>query len=93
MDKYLFFALFDPCDEGGYTITFPDIDGCISECDDIEEGMANAREVLELFLFNMEDDGDVIPSPSEPQNIKLTPGQFIIPIRTYMPPVREEMNN
>ncbi|NRT32459.1 putative RNase H-like HicB family nuclease [Clostridium beijerinckii] len=93
MDKYLYFATFTPCEEGGYTITFIDLEGCITECDDIEEGMRNAKEALELHLFGMEDDGDEIPKTTEPQNIKLNKGQFLVPIKVYMKPVREEMNN
>lgn len=93
MDKYLFFALFDPCEEGGYAITFPDINGCFTECNDIEEGMVNAKEVLELCLFNMEEDSEIIPRPTNPKYLDIQKGQFVIPIRVYMPPVREEMNN
>lgn len=93
MDKYLYFAVFTPCEEGGYTITFPDLPGCISECDDIEEGMENAKEALELHLFGMEEDGDEIPVRTEPKYIKLEHGEFVVPIRVYMESVREEMNN
>lgn len=93
MDKYLFFALFTECEEGGYTITFPDLEGCITECDSIEEGMNNAKEALELHLFGMEEDGDIIPSAMDPKEIEVKKGEFIVPISVYMPPVREEMNN
>lgn len=93
MDKYLYFALFTPSEEGGYTITFPDLDGCITECDDIEEGMLNAKEALELHLFGMEEDGDDIPKATVPQNININKGEFLVPIKVYMEPVREEMNN
>lgn len=93
MDKYLFFATFTPCEEGGYTITFIDLPGCISECDDVEEGMRNAKEVLELHLWGMEEDDDTIPAASKPEQIKLEAGEFIVPVCVYMPPVREEMNN
>lgn len=93
MDKYLFFATFTPCEEGGYTITFVDLPGCISECDDIEEGMRNAKEALELQLWGMEEDDDSIPKASKPECIKLEVGEFVVPISVYMAPVREEMNN
>lgn len=93
MDKYLYFAVFTSCEEGGYTITFPDLGGCITECDDIEEGMNNAKGVLELHLFGMEEDGDDIPAPTDPKDIKISTGEFIVPIKVYMAPVREEMNS
>lgn len=93
MDKYLYFAKFTSCEEGGYTITFHDLEGCITECEDIEEGMRNAKEALELHLFGMEEDGDEIPKAAEPQNIKLNKGEFLIPIKVYMEQIRDEMNN
>lgn len=93
MDKYLYFAVFTSCEEGGYTITFPDLDGCITECDDVEGGIKNSTEALELHLFGMEEDGDNIPAPSDPKDINLSKGEFIVPIKVYMAPVREEMNN
>jgi predicted RNase H-like HicB family nuclease len=74
LDKYLYFAIFTPCEEGGYTITFNDLKGCITECDDIDEGIINAQEVLELHLFGMEEDNDIIPNPSKPEDIDLNKG-------------------
>lgn len=55
--------------------------------------MRNAKEVLELHLWGMEEDDDIIPSASKPEEIKLETGEFILPVCVYMAPVREEMNN
>lgn len=48
MDKYIFPSVFDPAEEGeiGYTVTFPDLPGCITEGDTLEEAMAMAREAM-----------------------------------------------
>ena len=64
MDRYVFPAVFDPCEEGGYTVTFPDLPGCITEGDTEEESFQMAKEALELHLYGMERDGDEIPKPS-----------------------------
>lgn len=93
IDKYLFFATFTPDTECGYTITFYDLPGCISEADYMEEGLKNAEEVLGLFLWSMEDDGDEIPAPTKPEDIALEKGEFLVPISVYMPLIREELNN
>ncbi|MCC0660368.1 type II toxin-antitoxin system HicB family antitoxin [Clostridioides sp. ZZV14-6044] len=93
MDKYLFFAKFTVAEEGGYCISFPELEGCFSECDTIEEGMKNAKEVLELFLWGLEEDEEDIPNSMKPEDIELEKGEFLIPISVYMPIVREEMNN
>lgn len=93
MDKYLFFAVFTPCEEGGHTIIFPDLPGCITEGDDIEEEMRNAKEALGLHLFGMEEDQEEIPNPSKGENIELEKGQFLVPIVVYMKNIRKDLDN
>jgi antitoxin HicB len=56
-------AIFDPADEGGYTITFPDFPEAISEGDTLEEANYNAIEVLDLTLKSRMDDNENIPLP------------------------------
>jgi antitoxin HicB len=56
-------AIFDPADEGGYTITFPDFPEAISEGDSLEEANYNAIEVLDLTLKSRMEDNEIIPLP------------------------------
>jgi len=42
--------VFEPSDEGGYTVTVPALPGCISEGDTIEEALANIKEAISLYL-------------------------------------------
>lgn len=56
-------AIFDPADEGGYTITFPDFPEAISEGDTLEEANYNATEVLDLTLKSRMEDNELIPIP------------------------------
>lgn len=65
MAKYLFPAIFDAGENGsdGYTITFPDLPGCISEGENVDDAMIMAKDALEGFLYGMEEDGEDIPSP------------------------------
>ena len=64
MDNYIYTAVFAPCKEGGYFITFPDLPGIVTEGDTIEEAYLMARDALELHLWGMGDDNDVIPEPT-----------------------------
>lgn len=93
MDQYIFSALFTVAESEGYTISFPDLQGCITEGDSIEEGIRMAKEALELWLWNMEEDNEKIPSSTLPENIEVEKGSFIVPILVNMVSVREEMNN
>ncbi|MCL1895947.1 MAG: type II toxin-antitoxin system HicB family antitoxin [Clostridiales bacterium] len=48
-------ALFRPEDDGGFSISFPDLDGCFSEGDDLAHAIEMATEVLGLFLSTLMD--------------------------------------
>ena len=95
MDKYIFPSIFDPAEDGdaGYTVTFPDLSGCITEGDTVEEATSMAREALELWLWDAEQHGESIPVPSLPQNIDVPKGAFIVFITAWMDDVRDEMAN
>ena len=48
--------VFEPSDEGGYTVFVPSPPGCISEGDTREDAIANIREAIALYLEPVEDD-------------------------------------
>jgi len=52
-------VVFEPSDEGGYTVYVPALPGCISEGDTYEEAMTNIKEAIELYL---EPDHDFKPA-------------------------------
>lgn len=94
MDKYLFSAIFDSDeDHKGYTVTFPDLPGCITEGDTIEEALLMAKEALELHLYSMEQDNEVIPDPTDPGKILVPSGAFVTLIEAWMTLIRDEMVN
>ncbi|MCD3202840.1 type II toxin-antitoxin system HicB family antitoxin [Clostridium botulinum] len=94
MDTYIYSAIFKPCEEGGYCVTFPDLPGCITEGDNLKEAMDMAKDALELHLWGMEEDKDPIPTPTAPERIKLENKKtFIVPIEAYMPLIRNELAN
>lgn len=93
MNKYIYPASFESCEEGGYTVTFPDLPGCITEGDTLEEALQMAKESLELFLYNIEDDKEEFPSPSKPEVIETEKGSFITLIEANMPLIRDKMLN
>lgn len=85
MDKRTYLALFDPDEEGrGYTVTFPDLPGAITEGDDLEEARRHARECLELHLYGMEHDEDAVPEPSRRETMTVPSGAFLVPIDAWL---------
>lgn len=43
-------AIFEPAEEGGYTVTIPALPGCLSEGDTFEKAMSNIEEAAELYV-------------------------------------------
>ncbi len=46
-----------------YGVTVPDLPGCHSAGDTLDEAMAMAREAIELHLEGMIEDGEPLPDP------------------------------
>lgn len=74
-------------------ITFPDLPGCVSNASTIDEAIKNAKEVLALHLFGMEEDDIEIPSPSPINKIKLDKNEILLLVDVYMPLYREAIQN
>ncbi|MGD0294933.1 MAG: type II toxin-antitoxin system HicB family antitoxin [Terracidiphilus sp.] len=66
-------ANFEPAEEGGFVITFPDIPEAISQGEDVEDAMVHAADVLESALDWYLEDERPIPAPSKPKR-----GQYLI---------------
>ena len=93
MDKYFYPAVFESGELKGYCVTFPDLPGCITEGDTLEEALSMAREALELHLYGMEEDGDSIPQPTPPEQVDVSSGGFVTVVEAWMDLVRDEMAN
>lgn len=91
-DNYSFPAIFDIAKDG-ISIYFPDLPGCLPCADNMDEAFHNAREALQLHLFGMEEDGEVIPEPTPAEKVKLSGNQVLTMIDAWMPPFREKMLN
>jgi antitoxin HicB len=66
MRKLQYSVVLIPDEEsGGYTVEVPDLPGCITEGDTVEEALKMAEEAIEGFLEVLKQDGDPIPRPSK----------------------------
>lgn len=70
-------AVFQAEEEGGFSIFFPDVDGCITQGEDMNDGYEMAFDALGNMLSYLDEQGKVIPRPSSPQEIRLEDGQFM----------------
>lgn len=93
MERYIFTAIFEKEDDS-YNVSFPDLPGCYTFGNSIEEAYSMAKEALELHLYGMEEDGDLIPKPKKAESIDIdSKDAFTTLIEAYMPLVRNQMLN
>lgn len=59
--SFQFEAIFTPQEEGGFTVEVPDLPGCISEGDTLEEAEKNIQEAVALYLEVLEERGIPLP--------------------------------
>jgi|APFEC2959095171_1045051.scaffolds.fasta_scaffold04339_3 predicted RNase H-like HicB family nuclease len=66
-------ALMHKDPDSAYGVSFPDLPGCYSAGDTVEEATRNATEGLGAFVRWMEADGDIVPAPRPPDQIMADP--------------------
>lgn len=80
---YLYYAIFDP--EGTqYNVSFPDLDGAFTFGDNMHDALYMAKDLLEGWLINAQDEGEEFPKPSDPDSVHLEANQLLIPIEANL---------
>lgn len=74
--KYVYTAVFTPNGDEIYTVTFPDIKGCVTEGNTLDDSIAMASDALCLTLYDMEESNKVIPPATRPDKVKAPEGGF-----------------
>lgn len=94
MLKKLFYpAVFTPEDDGGYSVAFPDLDGCFTQGETIEDAYKMAFDALGLAIDFLECEKRTIPSPSTPNEIKLNENEFVVIIEFDMLEYQKKHNS
>lgn len=75
MAKYVYTAIFTP-DKSGYSVMFPDIDGCFTQGDSLPDAMEMAQDALELMLYDIEESGATIPDATRISDVSVPDGSF-----------------
>ena len=77
MDHAFYPAIFHPEAEGGYSVDFPDLLGCVTEGDTLKEAMDMAEDALGIYLFSLKEDGETPAPPSNPSELKTSGNDFV----------------
>lgn len=64
-------------EDGSYWVEFPDIEGCHSFSDTLDEAMENAKDALESHLLAMLEEGLHIPEASKVKEVKCDDNSFV----------------
>jgi len=77
MKNLVYPAIFKENSDKGYTITFPDLPGCITYGEDAADALLMAKDAACGWLLDELEDGNTLPKPSAPEKIKLKNNEFI----------------
>ena len=85
---FVYAAVFEPNDDGSYTISFPDLPGCISEGKNLPDALRMAERALTQRIEYMCDKGLDFPKPMNISEIEAPAGAFTNLIRAGLRDMR-----
>jgi len=59
MSEYKYTMIFEPAEEGGYTVVVPALPGLVTEGDTLEEAKAMAMEAIKCHLLSLKQRGTI----------------------------------
>ena len=77
MNKVFYPAVFHPEEDGGYSVTFPDLLGCVTEGDTLQEAVSMATDALGIYMYTLEQDKEPAPAASNPADVTLEGREFV----------------
>jgi len=79
--EYVYPAVFEQNSDGSFTITYPDLPGCISEGKTLGNAMYMAQNALTQWIEFLLEEKEPIPLASDIKKIKPSNNQFVNLIR------------
>lgn len=76
--KIVYPVCFYEEEEGGYSIDVPDLLGCCTQADSLEEAIEMAQDAALGWLTTSIEDGEDIPAPSKIEDIKIEKGKGVV---------------
>lgn len=80
--KYVYPAVFEPAEEGGYIVTVPDVPHCYTSGKDMAQAIEMAQDAAAMLLVDFEDEGSQIPEPSNLDDLQTTSVKSLILVDT-----------
>lgn len=77
MAEYVYPAIFHSNDDGSFTITYPDLPGCISEGKSLGNAMRMAQSALTQWIEYLTDKKSAVPTASNLKDIRIEAEEFV----------------
>lgn len=88
-DHFVFPAIFYK--DGDYIgVRFPDLPGCHTFGDDLDDALCMARDALGGHLLSLDDAGDPLPGPTPFTDVKARKGETVVLIEIWLSILRLE---
>lgn len=75
-------AIIEDADPDAVSLWFPDLPGCMSGGDDVDEALENAPEALALYAQDLIEDGRQLPAPRTLAELEVDP-EFADDLRNH----------
>ena len=75
--KYVYPAIFTAEENNAYSVYFPDLEGCYTCGDNLEDALYMAEDVLAFTLYDYEKGAQKVPEASELQAIETKENEFV----------------
>ena len=59
MSKYIVYL--EPAEEGGYIVSCPHFQGCITQGETVEEALEMVKDAIRGYIFSLKKHGEAIP--------------------------------
>lgn len=66
-----FGVVLKPAEEGGFTVSVPDLPGCHTQGETLEKALDMARDAITGYLQVLEDEGRPLPEPARFERIRV----------------------
>lgn len=89
---FVYPAIFHP-EETGFSVFFPDLKGCQTQGENLEESTIMAQEALGAYLECFAEDDRSIPASSLPKDLVVKDDDFVAMISVDIVVFKEKLNN
>ncbi|MDR3231269.1 MAG: type II toxin-antitoxin system HicB family antitoxin [Synergistaceae bacterium] len=79
--EYIYPAVFHTNDDGSYTVTYPDLPGCVSEGKSLGDALGMAQSALTQWVEYLQDKKQDLPGASTVKNVVTEDNEFVSFIR------------